>query len=321
MARAIWTGSISFGLLNVPVRLYSAVSRKSVSFRELRASDSSRIRHRRVAEADGEEVPYDEIVKGYELTPEQYVVLTRDELEELDPQKTKAIEIQDFVDLDEIDPIYFDHPYYLGPDKGAEKAYALLVKAMADSNKVAIARFVLRSRENLAAIRPMGKVLTMATMRFADEVVSPNELDDVIPSNGKKIEKREVEMAKQLIESLSGEFDPDKYRDEYREELLALIERKARGEEVVEAVSEEPKPTKAPDLMAALEESLAAVKGEPLAAGSKRDGAAKDDGGKKRASRAKPRSKSKPKSKPKSGSRAKSSQGKSRSRSRAKAAK
>jgi DNA end-binding protein Ku len=306
MARAIWTGSVSFGLLNVPVRLYSAVSRKSVSFRELRASDSSRVRHRRVAEADGEDVPYEEIVKGYEIAPEQYVVLTRDELEELDPQKTKAIEIQDFVDLDEIDPIYFDHPYYLGPDKGAEKAYALLVKAMADSNKVAIARFVLRNRENLAAIRPMGKVLTMATMRFADEVVSPDELEDVIPQNGKKIEKREVEMAKQLIESLSGEFDPEKYRDEYREELLALIERKARGEEVVEAVSEEPKPTKAPDLMAALEESLAAVKGEPLAGDTKRDGAAKRGSAKPKARSSASRSKtSKSKSKPKSRSKAK----------------
>ena len=306
MARAIWTGSVSFGLLNVPVRLYSAVSRKSVSFRELRASDSSRVRHRRVAEADGKEVPYEEIVKGYEIAPEQYVVLTRDELEELDPQKTKAIEIQDFVDLDEIDPIYFDHPYYLGPDKGAEKAYALLVKAMADSNKVAIARFVLRNRENLAAIRPMGKVLTMATMRFADEVVSPDELEDVIPQNGKKIEKREVEMAKQLIESLSGEFDPEKYRDEYREELLALIERKARGEEVVEAVSEEPKPTKAPDLMAALEESLAAVKGEPLAGDTKRDGAAKRSSAKPKARSSASRSKtSKSKSKPKSRSKAK----------------
>ena len=315
MARAIWTGSISFGLLNVPVRLYSAVSRKNVSFRELRASDSSRIRHKRVAEADGEEVPYEEIVKGYEIAPEQYVVLTRDELEELDPQKTKAIEIQDFVDLDEIDPIYFDHPYYLGPDKGAEKAYALLVKAMSDSNKVAIARFVLRNRENLAAIRPMGKVLTMATMRFADEVVSPDELEDVVPANGRKLEKREVEMAQQLIESLSGEFDPDKYRDEYREELLSLIERKGRGEEVVEAVSEAPKPTKAPDLMAALEESLAAVKGEPLAAGSKRDGAAKSDGGAKPAPRAKSGSRAKSKSS------AKSSKSKSKSRSRAKAAK
>jgi DNA end-binding protein Ku len=261
-----------------------------------------------VAEADGEEVPYEEIVKGYEIAPEQYVVLTRDELEELDPQKTKAIEIQDFVDLDEIDPIYFDHPYYLGPDKGAEKAYALLVKAMSDSNKVAIARFVLRNRENLAAIRPMDKVLTMATMRFADEVVSPDELEDVMPENGRKLDKREVEMAGQLIESLSGDFDPEKYRDEYREELLSLIERKGRGEEVVEAVSEEPKPTKAPDLMAALEESLAAVKGEPLAAGSKKEGSGKRAGSKRASSG-------------KSGSRSKTSKSKSRSRSKAKAAK
>jgi DNA end-binding protein Ku len=288
-----------------------------VSFRELRASDSSRIRHKRVAEADGEEVPYEDIVKGYEIAPEQYVVMTREELEELDPKKTKAIEIQDFVDLDDIDPIYFDHPYYLGPDKGAEKAYALLVKAMSDSNKVAVARFVLRNREYLAAIRPMDKVLTMATMRFADEVVQPAELEDVIPEDGRKLEPREVEMAKQLIDSLSGDFDPEKYRDEYRAELLELIERKARGEEVVEAVSEAPKPTKAPDLMAALEESLAAVKGEPLGAGAKRDGAPKGDGAKKRGAR----SKSGSASKSKSGSRSKSSQSKSRSRSRAKAAK
>jgi DNA end-binding protein Ku len=308
MARAIWTGSISFGLLNVPVRLYSAVSRKSVSFRELRAGDSSRIRHKRVAESDGEEVPYEEIVKGYEIAPEQYVVLTRDELEQLDPKKTKAIEIQDFVDLDQIDPIYFDHPYYLGPDKGAERAYALLVRAMADSHKVAVARFVLRNRENLAAIRPMGKVLTMATMRFADEVVSPDELGDVLPEDGRKLDRREIEMARQLIESLSGDFDPDKYRDEYREELLALIERKARGEEIVQAVSEAPKPTKAPDLMAALEQSLAAVKGEPLGAGAKGDGASK------RRSRAKTGSRSKSASGSKT-------QSKSRSRTRAKAAK
>jgi DNA end-binding protein Ku len=142
MPRAIWSGSISFGLLNVPVKLYSAVSRKNVSFRELREKDGSRIRHKRVAEADGEEVSYEDIVKGYEVAPEQYVVITRDELEEIDPKKTRAIEIQDFVDLDDIDPIYFDHPYYLGPDKGAEKAYALLVKAMGDAKKVAVARFV-----------------------------------------------------------------------------------------------------------------------------------------------------------------------------------
>src|SRR6266545_406542 len=298
MPRAIWSGSISFGLLNVPVKLYSAVSRKNVSFRELRESDGSRIRHKRVAEADGDEVPY----------------------EEIDPKRTRAIEIQDFVDLDDIDPIYFDHPYYLGPDKGAEKAYALLVKAMGDAKKVAVARFVLRNREHLAAIRPADKVLTMATMRFADEVVAPEELgEDVVPQNGRKLDKREVEMAKQLIESLAAHFDAEKYRDEYREELLAMIERKARGEEVVEAVTEEPKPTKAPDLMAALEESLAAVKGEPLAAGAKRDGAkrgaAKE---RKRTTTSKSGSRSKSGSGSKSASRSKSSQGKSRSRSRAK---
>jgi DNA end-binding protein Ku len=314
MARAIWSGSISFGLLNVPVRLYSAVSRKSVSFRELRAGDKSRIRHKRVAESDGEEVPYEEIVKGYEVAPEQFVVLTREELEELDPKRTRAIEIQDFVDLDEIDPIYFDHPYYLGPDKGAEKPYALLVKAMSDERKVAIARFVLRNREHLAAIRPMEKVLTMATMRFADEVVSPEELgEDVIPEDGRKLDKREIDMAKQLIAQLSSKFKADKYRDEYREELLDLIERKARGEEVVEAVSEEPKPTKAPDLMAALEESLAAVKGEPLAAGAKGDGGSKRTGARRSGARRKTTAKS--------GSNSKSSRSRSRSRSKSKAAK
>jgi DNA end-binding protein Ku len=262
MPRAIWSGSISFGLLNVPVKLYSAVSKKSVSFRELREADGSRVRHRRVAEADGEEVSYDEIVKGYEIAPEQYVVITKSELEELDPKKTRAIEIQDFVDLDQIDPIYFDHPYYLGPDKGAEKAYSLLVEAMAASNKVAIARFVLRNKENLAALRPMDGVMTMATMRFADEVVAPAEIAETIEGDAGKASKKELEMAKALIGSLAADFDADQYRDEYREELLALIERKAKGEEVVASASEAPTPTKAPDLMAALEQSLAAVKGE-----------------------------------------------------------
>jgi DNA end-binding protein Ku len=262
MARAIWSGSISFGLLNVPVKLYSAVSKKSVSFRELRESDGSRVRHKRVAEADGEEVDYGDIVKGYEVAPEQYVVITRDELEELDPKKTRAIEVLDFVDLDDIDPIYFDHPYYLGPDKGAERAYALLVKAMEDAHKVAIARFVLRNRESLAALRPMDGVMTMATMRFADEVVSPQEISEVLGEQAEAPKKKELEMAKALIDSLTSEFDADQYRDEYREELLSLIERKAKGESIVSSEAEAPKPTKAPDLMAALEESLAAVKAE-----------------------------------------------------------
>ncbi len=304
MPRAIWSGSISFGLLNVPVKLYSAVSKKSVSFRELRESDGSRIRHKRVAEADGEEVPYEEIVKGYEVAPEQYVVVTRDELEQLDPKKTRAIEIKDFVDLDDIDPIYFDHPYYLGPDKGAEKAYGLLVKAMEDSRKVAIARFVLRNKENLAALRPMDGVMTMATMRFADEVVTPDEIADSIEGDPGKPTKKELEMAKALIDSLAGEFEAGEYRDEYREEVLALIERKAKGESVVAAKSEAPTPTKAPDLMAALEESLAAVKGEDLAKG---------DGGTAKPAPARSKSKPKPAAKSKSGS--------SRSRSKAKASK
>jgi DNA end-binding protein Ku len=296
MARAIWSGSISFGLLNVPVKLYSAVSKKSVSFRELRESDGSRVRHKRVAEADGEEVEYGDIVKGYEIAPDQYVVITPDELAELDPKKTRAIEVLDFVDLDDIDPIYFDHPYYLGPDKGAERAYSLLVKAMEEAHKVAIARFVLRNRESLAALRPMDGVLTMATMRFADEVVSPDELSDVLGEEVEKPKKKELEMAKALIDSLTSEFDADQYRDEYREELLSLIERKAKGESIVSAETEAPKPTKAPDLMAALEESLAAVKAEE--SDSK-----------------KPAAKPKPKAKPA----AKTT--KSRSRSKAKASK
>jgi DNA end-binding protein Ku len=312
MPRAIWSGSISFGLLNVPVKLYSAVSKQTVRFRELREGDGSRIRHKRVAEDDGEEVPYEKIVKGYEITPDQYVIVSRDELDEIAPERTRAIEIKDFVDLDEIDPIYFEHPYYLGPDKGAERAYQLLVKAMEDQRKVAIARFVLRNKEHLAAIRPMDGALTMATMRFADEVVSPDDLDDVLPEKQAKVEKRELDMAKQLIESLSTDFDAEQYEDEYRDKLLNLIERKAKGEEVVAAPTEEPKPTKAPDLMAALEESLAAVSGEELGG----DGAAKAP---KKAGARKTAKSSSRGSKSRSGSKSKS--GSSRSRSKAKAAK
>jgi DNA end-binding protein Ku len=312
MARAIWSGTISFGLLNVPVKLYSAVSRKTIRFNELREDDGARIRHKRVAESDGEEVPYEKIVKGYEVSPDRFVVLTRDELAELDPKKTRAIEIQEFVDLDQIDPIYFDQPYYLGPAEGAEKAYSLLVKAMSEEGKVAIGRFVLRNREHLAALRPMDGVLTMATMRFPDEVVSPEELDDVFPEETPKVQKREVEMARQLIESLASDFDPKQYKDEYREELLSLIERKAEGKELVTHEGEEPEPTKAPDLMAALEESLAAVRGEDLG-----KGAEKGDGGRKRKAPAKSKSKARSgSSRSKSGSRGSSS---SSSRSKSKA--
>lgn len=268
MARAIWSGTISFGLLNVPVKLYSAVARRGISLRELREADGARIRHRRVAEGTDEEVPYENIVKAYEIAPDRYVPLTKDDMAAIAPEKTRAIEVQDFVDLEEIDPIYFDSPYYLGPAEGAEKAYSLLAQAMEESGKVAIARFVFRNKEHLAALRPGGGVLTLTTMRFADEVVPPAELDDVLPTEQPKIGKREVEMAEQLIESLTRDFDPGQYRDEYREQLLSLIERKAEGEDVLSVpAAEEPKPTAAPDLMAALEQSIAAVQG-------KRDGKA-----------------------------------------------
>src|SRR3954471_357702 len=262
MARAIWSGSISFGLLNVPVRLYSAVARRGISLREIRESDGTRIRHRRVAEGTDEEVPYEKIQKAFEITSGNYVPITKDEMAALAPEKTRAIEVQDFVDLDEIDPIYFDSPYYLGPADGAEKAYSLLANAMESSGKVAIARFVFRNKEHLAALRAENDVLTLTTMRFADEVVPPDELDDVLPAEQPKVAKKEVEMAEQLIDSLTSEFDPSAYRDEYREELMSLIERKAEGKEIVASETPEPQATKAPDLMAALEESIAAVKGK-----------------------------------------------------------
>jgi DNA end-binding protein Ku len=260
MARSIWSGSISFGLLNVPVKLYSAVARRSISLREIRDSDSARIKHRRFAEGTDEEVPYENIIKAYEITPGQYVPLSKDEMAALAPERSRAIDVEDFVDIEEIDPMFFDSPYYLGPADGAEKAYSLLAAALESSGKAAIARFVFRNKEHLAAIRSSDGVLTLTTMRFADEVVPPSELDDALPESKAKVAKKEQQMAEQLIDSLSTKFDPDSYRDEYREQLLGLIERKAEGKEIVAAESEAPKATKAPDLMAALEESIAAVK-------------------------------------------------------------
>jgi DNA end-binding protein Ku len=260
MARAIWSGTISFGLLNVPVKLFSAVARRNIALREIRDSDSARIKHRRVAEGTDEEVPYENIVKAYELSPGQYVPLSKDEMSALAPEKTRAIDVQDFVDIEEIDPMYFDSPYYLGPADGAEKAYSLLAAAMETSGKAAIARFVFRNKEHLSAIRATNGALTLTTMRFHDEVVPPSDLDDALPDKKPKVAKREQEMAEQLIASLSTSFDPSAYRDEYREQLLALIEQKAEGKEIVAPEAEAPKATKAPDLMAALEESIAAVK-------------------------------------------------------------
>jgi DNA end-binding protein Ku len=294
MARAIWSGTISFGLLNVPVRMFSAVARRNIALREIRESDSAKIKHRRVAEGTDEEVPYENIIKAYELSPGQYVPLGKDDLAALAPEKTRAIDVQDFVDIEEIDPMYFDSPYYLGPADGAEKAYSLLASAMESSGKAAIARFVFRNKEHLSAIRASDGVLTLTTMRFHDEVVPPSDLDDALPDKKPKVAKKEQQMAEQLIDSLSTEFEPNSYRDEYREQLLALIEQKAEGKEIVAPEAEEPKATKAPDLMAALEESIAAVKDK----GSGGDG--------KKASKSKAKAaKGKAKAKTKSSSRSK----------------
>ncbi|HYM57664.1 MAG TPA: Ku protein [Solirubrobacteraceae bacterium] len=261
MARSIWSGAISFGLVNVPVKLYSAVNRKTVRFHQLNEKTGHRIQQKRVDSGTGEEVAYDDIVKGFELTKDRYVVVTPEELDAIAPEKTRSIEILDFVDQEDIDPIYYDHPYYLVPDKGAEKAYGLLLESMRESGKVAIARVVLRSKEQLVAIRPAGNVLAMETMIFHDEVVPADELDEVPDAADLKTSDRELTMAQQLIASLSSDFEPTRYKDEYRDKVLDLIERKAEGQEIA-VQPEAPEPAKVPDLMAALEASLAAVKDE-----------------------------------------------------------
>src|SRR5918997_2348724 len=196
MARAIWSGAISFGLVNIPVKLFSAVNKKTVRFHQIDVESGGRVRQKRVG-PDGEEVPYEQIVKGYEIGPDRYVTITPEELDSLAPEKTRTIDIEDFVDLDEIDPIYYDHPYYLAPDTGATKAYQLLVDAMEDAGKVAIARVVIRSKESLVAIRPRDGVLAMETMLFADEVISPDTLDDLPGEDEVKTSDRELAMAKQ----------------------------------------------------------------------------------------------------------------------------
>jgi DNA end-binding protein Ku len=254
--RPLWNGSISFGLVNVPVRLFRAQAPQDVRFHQLHAKDGVRIQQKRICPADGEEVPYDEIVKGYELSPEQYVLIEPEELSALDPKATHTIDIEDFVDLDEIDPLYFDHGYYVVPAERAEKAYGLLVRAMEESRKVGIARFVMRTKEYLCAVRPRDGALVLATMLFADEVVDPSDLD--IPDIDEPAAK-ELKMAQQLIESLSTDFEPDRYRDEYREKVLELINAKAEGNDIVKQPDVE-EPTPVVDLMAALEASLAAAK-------------------------------------------------------------
>jgi DNA end-binding protein Ku len=261
MPRAMWTGTLTFGLVTVPVRLYSAVNRKTVRFNQLDSSDNGRIAQKRVNPRTGEEVPYERIVKGYEIAPDQYVVLSDEELDALEPEKTRTIEIEDFVEQVEIDPIFYDHPYYLAPGPGGAKPYRLLLEAMRETGKVAIARVVIRSKESLVAIRPAGDALEMSTMLFADEVTDPKRLEELPDPDDIKMSERELDIAKQLVESLAGPFEPGKYADTHREQVLALIERKAAGEDISVVQAPEEEPTEVPDLMSALQASLDQVRG------------------------------------------------------------
>ena len=249
---------MSFGLVNVPVKLMTATSPKDVRFHQLHDADGGRINQKRVCSVDGEEVDYQNIVKGYDLGGGRYVIVEPEELAAIDVEATRTIDIEEFVDLADIDPVYFEKSYYLVPDGRAEKPYALLVETMERTGKVAVGRFVLRTKQYLTTLRARDGVLVLATMLYADEVVNPDELEipsaaDTSPS------KRELDMAQQLVESLSAPFDPTKYQDDYREKVLALIEAKADGEIITQP--EAPAAT-APvvDLMEALEASLARAK-------------------------------------------------------------
>ncbi|MEA2321087.1 MAG: end-binding protein Ku, partial [Solirubrobacteraceae bacterium] len=253
MARSIWTGAISFGLVTVPVKLYSAVSRKTVRFHQLNGPTGVRIQQKRVDPSTGDEVRYEDIVKGFEIGPDRYVILQPDELESLDPRKTKTIEIEDFVDLSDIDPILYDHPYYLAPGTGGAKPYRLLLEAMRETGRVAIATVVIRSNQQLVAVRPIGDhALGMATMVFPDEVIDADTIDEITAVEDIEINARELAIAEQLVESLAADFDPDKYRDSYREEVLALVERKAAGEQIAVQPAAEEEDVPVPDLMSAL---------------------------------------------------------------------
>ncbi len=263
MPRAMWSGAISFGLVTVPVKMYPAVRTRTVRFNQLDGADNSRIKQQRINAATGEEVPYDRLVKGYELSPDRYVIIEPRELEAIQPEKTKTIEIEDFVDLTDIDPVHFDTPYYLAPAVGGAKPYRLLLDAMNETGKVAIARMVLRTKEALVAIRPMagGTVIGCSTMVFADEVIGADSLEELEAAAEVKTTKRELDIAKQLVDSLGAEWEPDRYEDTYREEVLRLIEAKASGEEIAVVETTEEAPEEVPDLMAALKASLDAVRG------------------------------------------------------------
>lgn len=258
MPRPVWSGTISFGLVAIPVKLFRAVNHKSVSFNQLDDRTMSRIRYRKVSDDTGEEVPDDHIVKGYEVSKGRYVVVDPDELEPFIPSATKTVDLEEFVELDEIDPVYFDSAYYVAPDANP-KPYVLLARAMEEAGKVAIGRLVMRNKQVTAAIRAVDGRLVMSTLSYADEVVSPEVIDELAGLDDIDVSPREVKMAEALVDSLTDAFEPAKYHDDYREQVLDLIGKKAAGEEfeMPEAATEKPKIV---DLMAALEASVEAAK-------------------------------------------------------------
>ena len=257
MQRAMWMGTLSFGLVSVPVKLYSAVTRRTVHFNQIHSLDNGRIHQKHVCSLDGEEIPLEEIVKGYEIAPDRYIPVEARELQALEPLFTRTIQVEDFVELEEIDPIYFDRPYHLVPGIAGAHPYRLLLRAMHDTGKVAIGRIVMRSKERLVAIRPRGEALLMLTLSYGDEVNSTIGLRELEGLEG-EIDEQELDVARRLVASVAEPFDIHKYHDTYREAVLELIDRKAAGEPIPMAVPPEPPPD-SPDVMKALEDSLERV--------------------------------------------------------------
>ena len=260
MARTIWKGALSFGLVNIPVGLYPATSDKSIHFNQFEEGTSDRIRYKKVNERTGDEVAQDQIVRGFDLGGGEYVIMTDEELESAEPKKSRQVEITDFVDQQDIDPVYFRSSYYLAPEgAGADKAYALLRQAMAESDRVAIATLVMRNKEYLVAIRPEGDALALHTMYFSDEVRQPGQDLPELPEEN-EVSDRELSMAQLLIESMQNDWDPARYHDTHREKVEALIEEKRQGHEIVLQAPPE-QPAKVVDLMEALNASIAAAAG------------------------------------------------------------
>lgn len=260
--RAIWKGSISFGLVNIPIALYPATRREDLKFRLLREGDLSPVNYKRVAEKDGKEVPWEKIVKGYEYEKGKFIVLSEKDFQRVDLEATQTVDIQDFVDVEDIDPMYFYKPYYLEPQKGGDKAYALLRETLEKTKKVGIAKVIIKTRQYLAGVKPLKHVLVLELMHFAEELADGEKMN--VPKNSFEPGKREIEMATALVESMTSEWDPKKYKDDYRDALLEVIEEKVEsgGEEIEEKPKAKKSSSKVIDLVAVLQQSLAETEGK-----------------------------------------------------------